>query len=205
MATLLEHHPESGVGWMDLGTRLIAQGRQREALVAFRYAIGPLNSAYKESTEIASHLMAMGRPESARFFLVRAWREHPEWYTAPGLLAAVDLNTGRPQEAAAAARAAVALRPENASMHHLLAQSLSRLGAWEEAVEARQASIRTGFDGQSRTWLLLAGDHLNLGDTLAATAALDSADARARTDAERTATREMRAALVSDLNRNEPQ
>jgi len=204
MATLLEQHPESGVGWMDLGRRLLAQGRQSDALIAFRYGIGLLNSGYKESTEIASHLMAMNRPESARFFLVRAWREHPEWYTAPGLLAAANLNTGRPQEAAEAARAAAALRPNNPSVHYLLAQSLSRLGAWEEAVEARRAAIRTGYGDRSGTWLLLAADHLSLGDTLAALAALDSADAMARTDAERTAARRQRAALVSDPNLNEP-
>lgn len=104
-----------------------------------------------------------------------------------------------------AARTAVALWPDNASMHHLLAQSLSRLRAWEEAVEARQASIRAGYDGENQTWLLLAGDQLNLGDTLVAAATLDSADACARTDAGRTATRAMRAALASGPNRNEPQ
>jgi hypothetical protein len=81
---------------MDLGTRLIAQERQREALFAFRYAIGPRTSACRESAEIPSHLMARGHPESAQFFLVRVWREHPKWYTALGLLAAVDLNAGRP-------------------------------------------------------------------------------------------------------------
>jgi NAD(P)H-hydrate repair Nnr-like enzyme with NAD(P)H-hydrate epimerase domain len=90
-------------------------------------------------------------------------------------------------------------------MHHLLAQSLSRLGVWEEAVEAHQASIRARCDRGSRIWLLLAGDQLNLGDTLVAAATLDSADVRARTDAGRTATHEMRAALASDPNRNEPQ
>ena len=105
-----------------------------------------------------------------------------------------------------AARTAVALWPDNASMHHLLAQSLSRLRAWEEeAVEARQAYIRAGYDGENQTWLLLAGDQLNLGDTLVAAATLDSADACARTDAGRTATRAMRAALASGPNRNEPQ
>ena len=204
MTTLLEEHPESGVGWIDFGRRLSAQNRHDDALVAFRYAIGPLNSGYTESTLIASTLMAMGRPESARFFLVRAWREKPEVYTAPGLLAAANLETGRPQEAAAAARAALMLRPENPSLHHLLAQAFSRLGAWEEAVEARRASIRTGYGDRSRIWLLLATDHLSLSDTLAALAALDSAEAMARTDADRTAARQLRAALVSDLDLNQP-
>ena len=195
MMTVLEEHPESGVGWLALGRRLVAQGRHSDALVAFRYAIGPFNSGYKESTEIASYLMAMNRSESARFFLMRAWREYPERYLAPGLLAAANLNTGRPHEAATAARAAAAIRPDNPSVHHLLAQSLSRLGAWEEAVVARRAAIRTGYSDRSGTWLLLAADHLSLGDTLAAMAARDSAEVRAGTDAERTAARKWLAGL----------
>ena len=71
-------------------------------------------------------------------------------------------------------------------------------------MEARRAAIRTGYGDRSGTWLLLAADHLSLGDTLAALAALDSADAMARTDAGRTAARRQRAALVSDPNLNEP-
>jgi uncharacterized protein HemY len=86
-------------------------------------------------------------------------------------------------------------RADNPSVHHLLAQSLSRLGAWEEAVEARRAAIRTGYSDRSGTWLLLAADYLSMGDTLAAMAARDSAEVRARTDAERTAAREWLAGL----------
>ncbi len=145
--------------------------------------------------------MAMDRPESARFFLARAWKEEPDVDTAPGLLAAANLNTGRPEEAAEAARAAVTLEPDNPSLHYLLAQSLAQLGAWEETVEARRAAIRTGYGDRSGTWLLLAADHLSLGDTLAA---LDSADATARTDAERTAARGLGASVVSDPKLDEP-
>jgi predicted Zn-dependent protease len=94
MTALMEDHPESGRAWLALGQRLLAQGREPGARRAFSYAVGILNSEYKESTEIASHLIAMGRPNSARFFLERAWRERPEWPTAPGLLASVELNAG---------------------------------------------------------------------------------------------------------------
>ena len=71
-------------------------------------------------------------------------------------------------------------------------------------MEARRASIRTGYGDRSRIWLLLATDHLSLSDTLAALAALDSAEAMARTDADRTAARELRAALVSAPDLNQP-
>ncbi len=48
------------------------------ALTAFTYAVVFLNSGYRPSTELAAHLTAMNRPAAARFFLTRAWREHPE-------------------------------------------------------------------------------------------------------------------------------
>ena len=51
-------------------------------------------------------------------------------------------------------------------------------------------------------WLLLAGDHASAGDTLAALAALDSADARATSPAYLDTTRQVRLALASSSNSN---
>jgi Flp pilus assembly protein TadD len=203
MIALIEDHPESGRGWLALGQRLLAQGRESEARRAFSYAVGILNSEYKESTEIASHLMAMGRPNSARLFLERAWREHPEWPTAPGLLASVELNAGRFSEAEQAARAATLAQPSNGSLHHLLAQALSRLGRHEDAVVSRVRALESGLEQQFRPWVLLAGDHASAGDTLAALAALDSAEARARSPAELDVTRQARLALAAFSDSNE--
>ncbi len=195
MQTLLEGHPESGGAWMYLGRQLAARGRSDEALRAFSYGIDLLNSEYRPATDVAAHLVAMGRPASAAFFLRRAWKEHPEWYTAPGLLAAAELNLGRPEKAAPAARAAVFLDPENASMHHLLAQSMAGLGNWEAAVTARRASLDAGFSDRARSWLLLAQELLNVGDSEAATRALDSAESLPLTDSERTVLLNLRAAI----------
>lgn len=195
MGALIRDHPESGTGWMHLGRTLAQQGLADDALTAFGYAVVLLDSEYRPSTEIAAHLMAMGRPESAIFFLKRAWREHPEWHTAPGLLAAAQLNAGRPEAAAPAARAAAFLQPSNASMHHLLAQSMAGLGAWEAAVEARRASLRTGFADRGRSWILLAGEQANLGDTAGALASLDSAAIRDLSQAESTTVLELRTAI----------
>jgi predicted Zn-dependent protease len=137
----------------------------------------------------------MNRPAAARFFLMRAWREHPEWYTALGLLAA-ELRAGRPEKAAPAARAAAFLQPSNPSMHHLLAQSLAGLEAWDGAVDARPRSLRTGFSDRGRSCLLLANDQASRGDTLAALAALDSASTRDLTDGERATLFELSDALA---------
>lgn len=202
MTALMEDHPESGRAWLALGQRLLAQGQEPGARRAFSYAVGILNSEYKESTEIASHLIAMGRPNSARFFLERAWRERPEWPTAPGLLASVELNAGRLTEAESAARAAVLLSPSNASLHHLLAESLSRMGRHQDAIESRVRALEGGLDG-FRAWFLLAGDYAGVGDTVAALAAVDSASARAGSPQEHDAVEQARLALGSNPDSNE--
>jgi tetratricopeptide (TPR) repeat protein len=178
MNALIETRPQSGVGWLALGRRLANQGRQAEALTAYSHAVTLMNSEYNPSTQIATHLMTLGRVDSARFFLERAWREHPEWYSAPGLLAAVELNAGRPGQAAAAARAATVLEPNDPSMQHLLAQALGGSGDWSGAARARRASIDTGFADRVSSWLQLAGDLLNAADSSGASLALDSASVR---------------------------
>jgi len=138
-------------------------------------AVGLLNSDYPVCTQAASHLFAMGRLPAARFLLKRAWREHPGWSTAPGLLAAVDLGEHRYGEAEAAARAGTILSPANPSMYHLLALALSALGRPSEAVRARATALREGFARPQRLWILQARDLASMGDTAAALAALDSA------------------------------
>lgn len=195
MAALIRDHPESGTAWMHLGRTLARQGRGADALTAFGHAVVLLDSEYRPATEIGAHLLAMGRPASAAFFLERAWREHPEWPTAPGLLAAARLAEGRPERAAEAARAAIAIQPENASMHHLLAQALAASGAWAEAARARERSLQTGFGDRGRSWILLARERAEAGDTVGAHAALDSADLRPLDETARAAAVELRAEL----------
>jgi len=196
MSALIETHPESGTGWLALGRRLTSQGRPEEALRAFAYSLAFLNSEYRPSTQVAAHLLSLGRVDSARFFLLRAWREHPEFYTAPGLLAAAELNAGRPERAAAAARAATILEPADPSMHLLLAQALSGLGDWPEAAAARRAAIDNGFRARGGTWLQLAQDHMNGGDLVAAGEALDSASLRPLSESERSTLADLRSSLA---------
>ena len=185
MNALIETHPESGRAWMFLGRQLASQGRAEDALRAFSYGVGLLNSEYRPSTDLAAHLVGMGRPRAAAFFLRRAWTDHPEWPTAPGLLAAAELSLERPDRAVPAARAAVLLDPTNASLHHLLAQALAGTGEWEGAAEARRASLANGFADRPSSWLRLAQELLNAADTVGAVAALDSAATRSPGENER--------------------
>lgn len=198
MESLLVDHPESGRGWWYYGGKLAQAGRGPESRKAFTHALGLLDSEYQVAVDVASHLMAQGRSSSARFFLERAWRERPEWYTAPGLLAALEVQEGRFASAVPAAEAATRLQPSNPSMHHLLAQALSGSGRPAEAVPARRAALDRGFADRWRSWLLLAVDLDATGDRTGALAALDSAGARADSPEARRTVDEARAALDSN-------
>ncbi len=173
----LERHPESGFGWVEMGSRLMQADRPREALRAYQVGVGMVGLRYDKALALASHLSRYGRLESARFFLRRAWRERPDQYQAPTLLADVALRLGRPHEAAAAARAAAALRPDNPSTHHLLASALRELGDVQGAAEAQRRALRAGFRPAARAWALLASDLLEAGDAAGAAAALAEAEA----------------------------
>jgi predicted Zn-dependent protease len=102
------------------------------------------------------------------------------------------LSANRPDLAAPAARAAVILQGDNPSMHHLLAQALAGTGDWKGAAIERRASLDTGFADRGRSWLLLAQDLIQAGDTSAAVSALDSAAVRDLTQPEQQLLSELR-------------
>ncbi|MFQ5536161.1 MAG: tetratricopeptide repeat protein [Gemmatimonadota bacterium] len=177
--TLMNEHPEAGRAWASLARDLGAKGEASAALKAWAVALGLQNSEHGLSVEVGSYLMNLGRTSSARFFLERAWRERPDWYSAPGLLAALELNAGNTARAEAAARAAAGLAPDNPSMHYLLAQALHAQGRYEEAAAERRRALALGYADRWRSWLRLSNDLALAGDTVAARRALDSARVRA--------------------------
>lgn len=119
------------------------------------------------------------------------------------LLASVELNAERFSEEEAAARASTLAQPSNGSLHHLLAQPLSRLGRHEDWIASRIRAFESGLGSQVRPWLLLAGDQASTGDTLAALSALDLAEARAGSLTDLDAPRAARLALGSSSDSNE--
>jgi hypothetical protein len=178
-ATLLEEHPESGWAWWAWSRQLADEGRREEARRALAPALLLLDSEPPISLDAGSMLLASGHLGPARFFFERVRRERPGWYSAAALLAAVELQEGRAGSALPHARAAVELAPGNPSMHHLLARSLAATGRWDEAVEARRASLDGGFSALWRSWGSFSRELAAAGDTAAALAALDSARLRA--------------------------
>ncbi len=192
---LLESHPNSGSGWIAYGERLFKEGRAREGLRAYGVGIGLLGSSTGQ-VSLGSHLLAMNRLSSARFFLKREWRERPHLYQSPALLSDVTRRLGDFEEAAAAARAATILAPSNPSNHHLLGQAYTALGRHAEAIDAREMALRQSFPSVALEWLYISIDHALLSDTSAALAALDSASVHAVTDEVRSALAAGREALT---------
>ena len=193
---LLDAHPNSGSGWIAFAERLFKEERVREGLRAYGVGVGLVGLTQGQAVILSSHLLDMNRPESARHFLWRAWRQRPDLYQAPALLSEVSRRLGRFEEAAAAARAATILAPSNPSNHHLLGQAYSALERPREAIMAREMALSQGFANVALEWLYISIDHAVLTDTSAALAALDSASVYAVTDAVRSALAAGREALT---------
>ena len=180
-ADLIERHPEVAHAWLFRGDALWREGRQPEARHAFSILLLLTDSNYVLATQVASRLSVMDRasPRAAEFLLRRAWRERPDLYQAPGLLAIHYLNHNQFVEGEAPARAAVALAPENPDMPRVLASLLTGQGRPAEAIPLRLQAIAAGGGTLWNPWYWLAGDYQAVGDTAAARVALDSARVRA--------------------------
>lgn len=177
--TLLREHPEAGRSQWVLGDVYYQKGRVSESLRAYRAAIGIIGSEYPLLARIAGRLAGAGRYDQAEVLLRFAWDQAPQFNHAPGLLAIVLADQGRFREAEEAARAALAAEPGDPVVHHLLAGALAHQGRYREALASRQAAIRLGEGDHWQQWRWLADLHVELGDTVRALQALDSARVRA--------------------------
>ena len=109
------------------------------------------------------------------------WKEQPDYYKAPGYLAAHYLNRGEFRTGESAARAAVLLAPDNMDMQRVLASLLSGQGRAGEAIPYRLSAIEGTGGRPWLPWVWLAEDYVTVGDTAAGLAAFDSARVRAPT------------------------
>ena len=203
-ADLFERHPEVGKAWLFHADLLFKQGRQAEARHAFSQLLLLSDSEYTSATEVGARLSAMdgASPRAAEFLLERAWRERPDYYTAPGYLAAHCLNHSEFAMGEPAARAALVLAPDNLDMERVLAGLLTGQGRAAEAIPYRVDAIRRGGSGPWRQWVWLADDYLAVGDTALAGTALDSARVRSP-DAEVTAAIDARKVEIGVVARTE--
>ena len=176
--SLLADHPESGRAQWAWGDVLFNRGQVREAMRAYRIAIGIAGAHYSLTTEVGRRLAEAGKPESARRILEMAWQDKPQYVVAPSLLTSTYMALEAWPEAESAARATLELDPGDASTLHQLAAALAAQGKWEEAVTARRATIEAGEGDRWQQWYWLAEEEAYAGHLEEARAALDSARVR---------------------------
>ena len=181
---LISDYPHSGRSQWLMGDTYMAQGRQSEALRAYREAIPNLGAHYGLTTDIGRKLLAAGNLRGAEGLLRQAWREAPDVASAPALLGVVYSQMGDAERTEQALIAAIELQPGNGVSHHLMSWALSQQERWAEAADARRRVIELGEDVWQQ-WTWLADLHARAGDQAAARAALQSALERAGTDEER--------------------
>lgn len=178
--TLITEHPESGRSQWILGDIYFAAGQRREALRAYRVAIGILGGHYSLMTELGRKFMGAGYDDAAELLLTYAWNDRPEFGVAPGLLANIYDRQGRFDRVEEVTKLRLAEDSTDAVQYHLLSRALEAQGRFREAAQVRREAIRHGEGDHWQQWGWLARLELAAGDTLAAQIAMDSARARAQ-------------------------
>jgi tetratricopeptide (TPR) repeat protein len=175
-----------------------AQGRQGEALRAYREAIPNLGAGAGLTTDIGRKLLVAGNLRGAEGLLRQAWQRAPDVASAPALLGVVYSQMGDAERTEQALLAAIALQPGNGVSHHLMSWALSQQGRWAEAADARRRVIELGEDVWQQ-WTWLADLRARVGDPDGALAALQSARERAVTDEDRVQVESFAVQLMDSL------
>ena len=180
-STMIEEYPQSGRSQWVLGDLFYLQGRVPESLRSYRIAIGILGGHYQIMTEIGKKLIGAQKHQAARFVLLKAWADEPEWGVAPGYLAISHFQEEEWAEAERYARASLAADPDDSTISHILASALAAKGSYQESIPWRESSIRNGEGHAWEQWIALARLRLSVGDSTGAVMARDSALTRAKT------------------------
>ena len=144
MATMIEEHPHSGRSQWVLGDAFLRQGREPEAMRAYRAAIGLLGTHYQVTTEIARKLYQIERYRAAEALARIAADNEPQFPLAPGMIALIRAEWGDAVETELWARRSLALSEVDPTRHQLLAWALASQGRLEEAAAARERGLEHG-------------------------------------------------------------
>jgi hypothetical protein len=174
--TLVSDYPYSGRSQWVLGDAFMERGRTSEALMSYRAAVDILDSHYQLMTDVAGTFMSHDLYGGAEGLLQYAWRNEPRFALAPGLLAEIYSEWGRPEEAERYSRVALAIESRDPLRPHIISWSLAAQGRWDEAAAARDFAVETqGALNYWQQWLTVAYLEANEGDSASAAAAFDSA------------------------------
>jgi protein O-mannosyl-transferase len=178
---MMANHPESGRAQWLLADASRMVGNIDQSNRAYAVSISLLNGSYPLLIDAGKHLITYDREAAGIFILERAWRDRPDRGIAPQVLSIMYYRRERYEDAARAAQAAVDYyEGKDGASTHMLAESLAKLGRWDEAIEARLMAIYESGEGHRwQQWTWLADAYVSVGDTAKALMALDSATVRA--------------------------
>lgn len=177
----LQAAPRQAPVWNSLGNLLLADlARPQEAVACFEQALAIEPTHLEASYNRARALHAAGQHSAAGQAVERARAliaatpggVHPLAPAVLQLLALLEAEAGRPQQALAVLDEALALAPQRAALHHNRAVALGRLHRAEEALQAHERAAALGLDD--------ADAHYNRGNVLQLLGRLDEAAAAYR-------------------------
>ncbi len=136
-----------------LGDILTQDGRERDAVDAFRKAIAH-DPAYRTAYQRLEELLKKNKDEAELSSFYTEWAASD---AAGSLRVALYLNAarhldrlGKISEAIAALREALKIDPSNPEVHEYLAALLSREGDWEELIEVMSQRLELSDDDEKR-------------------------------------------------------
>ncbi len=155
---MTERFPQHGFGWKAMGTTLLQQGRNAEALAALQKAAALSQGDAQLHNNLGNTLVKLGRLPEAEASYRQALKLNPGFIEAHHNLGNTLLKLGRLPEAEAIHRRTLELRPDFAEAHNNLGYILLKLNRLSEA----EASYRRALELKPD----YAEAHCNLGDAL---------------------------------------
>ena len=148
--------------YLELGRRLNAAGKHREAVAAFSTALELAPELAQAHVNLITAYAALGDPRNAEDHFRRAVELNPHLAEAHYNLGVLMIAQDRPPEAVAAFRRAIDINPLYADAHNNLGYLLAREHKPEEAMRHLRAALDSSPDHRDA--------HFNLAQTLQALA-----------------------------------
>jgi predicted O-linked N-acetylglucosamine transferase (SPINDLY family) len=134
--------PQCATARNALGSSLLSQGRNEEALAEFRAAMRLDPEDALNHIHASAALQQEGKMDAALASLDEALRLDPNNADAYNNIAMIRNEQGRRDEAEAAARRAIELRPDLTQAHNNLGVAVMALGRMEEAIASTREAAR---------------------------------------------------------------
>jgi tetratricopeptide (TPR) repeat protein len=170
---MLEENPDDSDVLTSYGIWYERQNRFKEALSQFRKALAMAPDDIFVELNIATALSNLRQFEEAEPYAARAVEKNPKDGEARAVLAQIQMDRGRPNEAAETFRAALALSPRSALVHRLFGVYLEAQNDRAATREYQTAVVLDPTDGYAH--YLLGKGLLDEGQVDTAIAALDAA------------------------------